>query len=555
MEELQEQLEAEGVNEDDEPDANAPGAKPPPPLPEITIEQAFNHFACLYIKYIQIFRKLEGCYDNILHPQKRIHVKRVLEMVIRRIVELKADMVKWHPPNSYMKIPDGPEEAFPWEYVHLDEILVDLKLSPAVLDLPVPRYFKEEKQKQLEQRDRLVAGYTRLKHNKDAIHIEDKYENPLAVEKMTLDDAIEIIQRHERGRQGLERVAIYRANREKETKTRMFDASAGEEAEADPENAATNIQRAAKGFVSRRIALRERTNELMFVGMKPKKDNVLALTDEVSKAYVKRKQLQIQNKENYDHALLDLKDVILDEEGPAKREQFREDRTLWITDQIAQDKFPEDLEDYYAAKLAPKEDEADAAAGGKDDKGKGKKDDKKGGGKKDDKKGGKDGKGKGKGKGEPEPVAMPKLQGKSALTEAMAKMVEDFEAKWADNDEDNPEQKHNLDLAKVRISLTAEPPCHVDVVILYTYCALCARCFTLQDDVRPEVYEEVRKQVDELLKLNLKKIQAALGPKGKGKKKKGKKVRGGIVHTRRCLALCPYVRCRPSPVIYTVHRD
>jgi len=77
------------------------------------------------------------------------------------------------------------------------------------------------------------------------------------------------------------------------------------------------------------------------------------------------------------------------------------------------------------------------------------------------------------------------------------------------------------------------------------------RCITLQDDVRPEVYEEVRKQVDELLKLNLKKIQAALGPKGKGKKKKGKKVRGAIVRTRRCCAWCPHVRCRLSPV----HRD
>ena len=76
--------------------------------------------------------------------------------------------------------------------------------------------------------------------------------------------------------------------------------------------------------------------------------------------------------------------------------------------------------------------------------------------------------------------------------------------------------------------------------------------------MRPEVYEEVRKQVDELLKLNLKKIQAALGPKGKGKKKKGKKVRGAIVRTRRPSVSClvsSRVCCRPSPVMYTVHRD
>ena len=460
-----EQLEVEGVNDDE--DEKGGGA-----AQEITIGQAFQHFACLYIKYIQIFRKLESCYDNILHPQKRIHVKKVLELVIRRVVELKADLVRWNPPNSYVKMPDGPEEAFPWEYVHLDEILVDLKLSPSVLEIPVPRYFKEQFQKQLEQRDRLVAGYTRLKHNKDVLQIEDKYESPLALENMTLDDAIKVIQKNERGRQGLERVAIYRANRDKEAKTRMFDASAGDEEELDPEAAATNIERISRGFVSRKIAARERQNELMFVGMSPKKDNLVALSDEVHSAYVKRKQQQVENKEEYERALLDLKDVIVDEEGPDKREQFREDRTLWITDQIAQDKFPEDLEDYYAAKLAPKEDEADAAAGGKDDKGKGKKDDKKGGGKKDDKKGGKDGKGKGKDKGEPEPVAMPKLQGKSALTEAMAKMVEDFEAKWADNDEDNPEQKHNLDLAKVRIPLWLVVGCRVMSTFSFTSCCV-----------------------------------------------------------------------------------
>ena len=32
----------------------------------------------LYIKYIEIYRKLEECYDQIVHPQKRIFIKKVL---------------------------------------------------------------------------------------------------------------------------------------------------------------------------------------------------------------------------------------------------------------------------------------------------------------------------------------------------------------------------------------------------------------------------------------------------------------------------------------------
>jgi hypothetical protein len=92
----------------------------------------------------------------MIHPQKRIAVKQVLEMVIRRILELKNDLVKWNPPNSYVKIPQGPEEAFPWEYVHLDDILVDLKLSPEMLEIPVPKYFKENIKSRIYQRDRIV---------------------------------------------------------------------------------------------------------------------------------------------------------------------------------------------------------------------------------------------------------------------------------------------------------------------------------------------------------------------------------------------------------------
>ena len=34
-------------------------------------EEAFQHFSYLYIKYVQIFKNLEDCYDQIVHPQKR----------------------------------------------------------------------------------------------------------------------------------------------------------------------------------------------------------------------------------------------------------------------------------------------------------------------------------------------------------------------------------------------------------------------------------------------------------------------------------------------------
>ncbi len=50
-------------------------------MPAVTAAQAFQHYAALYVKYVQIFRKLETAYDNMVHPQKRIDVKSVLELV------------------------------------------------------------------------------------------------------------------------------------------------------------------------------------------------------------------------------------------------------------------------------------------------------------------------------------------------------------------------------------------------------------------------------------------------------------------------------------------
>jgi hypothetical protein len=86
---------------------------------------------------------------------------------------------------------------------------------------------------------------------------------------------------------------------------------------------------------------------------------------------------------------------------------------------------------------------------------------------------------------------LPKLQGKTELTENIAKNVHSFEEVWEERDESNNfQQRHDVNLAK--------------------------------DVVRPSVYEEIRKQVDEMLVMNLKKIKMQLEPKGKGKKK-GKK--------------------------------
>ena len=74
----------------------------------------FQMLATFYIKYVQIFRNLENVYDQIVHPQKRILIRKILDAVMGRILELKNEMV----------------ELELTEFHYFDDILQDLKLEP-----------------------------------------------------------------------------------------------------------------------------------------------------------------------------------------------------------------------------------------------------------------------------------------------------------------------------------------------------------------------------------------------------------------------------------------
>ncbi|CAM9258073.1 unnamed protein product, partial [Phaeothamnion confervicola] len=349
---------------------------------------------------------------------------------------------------------------------------------------------------------------------------------------MTLEEAIEVLQRNERGRQGKQRAVLVRQMRDAERRRRAYDAA--DKVDMEPEIAAANIQRLFRGSAARRRAAEERERELEYIGMKPASvappgdrrnggggggggiPSTAELEMELGLAYRKRKQEQEDNKEGYERALDELQAVVMEEEGPEMRERLRMERTDWVTDQIAQDKFPEDLEAFYAARNAPpppaEEENPESKAGGKGGKG-----GKKGGGKeakesKDKDKagmGGKKGGGKKGGKGgkaedAAPPEQPPPLQGRSDLTTAMFGAVNHYRDVWEDRDEaDNFAQKHDVALGK--------------------------------EKVRPTVDEQIRLQVDEMLLMNLKKIKLqvtrqekkAKGKKGAKKGKKAKKAKGG----------------------------
>lgn len=59
-------------------------------------------------------------------------IKKILECTISRICDIKKDMVTWN---------DSRQGSI---YVHLDQLLFDLKYDPSVVEIPVPRYYAED---------------------------------------------------------------------------------------------------------------------------------------------------------------------------------------------------------------------------------------------------------------------------------------------------------------------------------------------------------------------------------------------------------------------------
>ncbi len=365
---------------------NAEGKVSGPPLDQM---DAFQHYACLYIKYLQIFRSLSDAYDNIVHPQKRLDLRLVLDSVMARTVELKHILVYWNNTGGDSgRNPDvAQDQPFAWEYVHMDDLLVDLKLPPETLEVAIPSYFVEERAEQHNRRDRLIEGYSNLKLGVAKVPLEaDPFESGGGADmEFSLDEAIEILQRNERGRQGRQRAILVQELREEEKQRKLYEAK--EQEEMDPELAATQLQRVYRGYLSRRAAEKDRDAELVFIGMRPKdNDEISNLENMLSQARLKRKDEQKENRVEFDEALVQQHDVVRDEEGPLMKDEMMNERREWFTKELAQGKdFPDDLSGFYLMKNPPpvvEEEEGDGK--GKDKKKDKKKDDKK----KDKKKGG-----------------------------------------------------------------------------------------------------------------------------------------------------------------------
>lgn len=113
------------------------------------------------MNYVEIYKDLEECYDQIVHPQKRKSLQVFLETVMSRMVEvyklitkhysdkIKFDMTKSDTTGDKDKKEDKKKVI---DFLILNDEMFTNKKTPKDLEVNPPRYFRETKefeQKQL----------------------------------------------------------------------------------------------------------------------------------------------------------------------------------------------------------------------------------------------------------------------------------------------------------------------------------------------------------------------------------------------------------------------
>jgi len=480
----------------------------------------------------------------MIHPQKRIDVALVIKSLLVKLVQLRHVLAKWHPLNPDLRERKS-QKPFTWDCIDFDDLLTLRELQPENLEVPVPLLFRDSRSGDLRRRDLLVSEYMRLKLGVERVMVEldDGVDAEAGTISFTMEEAILVLQRNERGRQGKMRSAVWRERRAEEARAAAaaaasgagaggpgargrrafaggggggdgFDSDAGgsgeESEEMTPDDAAMEIQRLVRGHLARRTVSRARAAELVFIGMKDaSRPRLAALEATLAETARLRRIDQVANREGYEAALEGISRMVGEEEGPGMRDTLRGARLDWFASRVATGELPEGMAAYYAPLLAAGAGEVAAADGGagKDGKGGGKggKDAKAGGGKdaKGGGKGGKDSKGKGKaGAGEEEaPEVPPPVSGPSEWGTSVEALVRAYAYTWSARDEkDNVAQRHDAELAR--------------------------------QIVRPRVEESIKVAVDEEMEANIKNFKAAVGAvekkakkAKKAKKPKGKKVK------------------------------
>lgn len=147
--------------------------------------------------------------------------------------------------------------------------------------------------------------------------------------KMSIEEAIRLIQSHERARQGRARALMY-----KNLLREMERANANKgEMTMDKNLAASVIQKHWRGFITRKKVVHWRQEEFMFLGMEPTplpKDLKQLPQYQARRTEDDRRKIIKHNEKEFQQALVTIKDKLRATEGPDIRERMISQIRQWF---------------------------------------------------------------------------------------------------------------------------------------------------------------------------------------------------------------------------------
>ncbi len=146
---------------------------------------------------------------------------------------------------------------------------------------------------------------------------------------MTIEEAIRLIQTHERARQGRARAQMYK-NLLKEME--RANANKGEST-MDNNVASTIIQKTWRGYITRKKVKQWRHEEFMFLGMEPTplpRDSKQLPQYQQRKTEERRRDIQKHNENEYSQALVTIKEKLKQAEGPDIKERMQNQIRQWF---------------------------------------------------------------------------------------------------------------------------------------------------------------------------------------------------------------------------------
>uniref|UniRef100_A0A8C4KYZ1 IQ motif containing with AAA domain 1 like n=1 Tax=Equus asinus asinus TaxID=83772 RepID=A0A8C4KYZ1_EQUAS len=266
------------------------------PVPDRERQSFQYRLSRLYLYYLGLLRRFDTLYDQMVQPQKRRLLRRLLDSVAGRVLELKDDLVRTDLCESHC----------------LDQVLQDLKLTPVQLEVPIPKYFLLEQSSILKERGLMLA------------------EILSRMERLSSEEAVILLQRAERARQGRLRANFMREIRKEEERDWRIREDGRHKFSQD--QAAIAIQKVWKGYLQRMRTQQDRQREMEFIGMLPLRNHVehLGLLSQACLWEDVRRLHQVEKEQEFQLAITKTHDSLKEMEGPDMKEKMKEQIRQWF---------------------------------------------------------------------------------------------------------------------------------------------------------------------------------------------------------------------------------